>query len=59
VPVAAADCVRCAMKHTFDALRAYLASGVVAPALAALQGDLRAARTLEEVRSHTSSLEPS
>ena len=47
--VAAADCVRAAMQHAFERLRLYLATGVVAPAADALQVDLRAAKTLEEV----------
>lgn len=48
--LAAGDAVRCAMAHTFAQLQLYLATGVVTPALEALQGELRAAKTLEEVR---------
>lgn len=37
------------MAHTFGQLQLYLASGVVAPAVEALQGELRGAKTLEAV----------
>ena len=47
--LAPADAVRCAMAHTLGQLRLYLAAGVVAPALEALQGELRSAATLEQV----------
>lgn len=49
--LAAADAVRCAMAHTLAQLQLYLATGVIAPALEALQGELQGAKTLEEVRA--------
>lgn len=48
VLLAAADAVRCAMAHTLGQLQLYLATGVIAPALEVLQGELRGAKTLEE-----------
>ena len=47
--MAPADAVWCAMAHTLAQLQLYLAAGVVAPALEALQGELRSAGTLEQV----------